>query len=242
MANEKPTWCKDAIATALGWAHPITGEHLVARNDLEDPVSYYNPNAGKYSFLNPEDTGKTFTQVQQKGTNRFDFVMLSSYDILWVNWDFGDGTTLQASTVHSHVYAEDGLYTVSASTQISIDGVTEWVTSYLNVQVGEAIPDIVPDLSGIQLSNGPEGDQPSPMVGQETGVGFSWNGESPNWQTMTDTYEWYLDGVLIDGATTFTYTPVESDVGKVLTVKMTVTNSAGSDTETSEGQVVVAAV
>lgn len=35
---------ENAIATKYGWAHPVSGELLVARRDLPNPVDNYKPN------------------------------------------------------------------------------------------------------------------------------------------------------------------------------------------------------
>jgi hypothetical protein len=42
MTNQKPY--QDAVATIYGWAHHITGELLVSRKGLENPVLDYKPN------------------------------------------------------------------------------------------------------------------------------------------------------------------------------------------------------
>lgn len=46
-----PSYLPEAIPTALGWAHPITGEQLSAVADLANPVSFYRPNDPLGSFL-----------------------------------------------------------------------------------------------------------------------------------------------------------------------------------------------
>lgn len=47
--------------------------------------------------------------------------------------------------------------------------------------------------------------------------------------------QWYADGVAIPGETKTTYTVKEDDVGKVITAKITATNSAGTEESTSVG-------
>lgn len=49
----------------------------------------------------------------------------------------------------------------------------------------------------------------------------------------TYTYQWFADGVAIGGATSTSYTITSSELGKLLTVTQTATNSAGSTTATS---------
>lgn len=46
--------------------------------------------------------------------------------------------------------------------------------------------------------------------------------------TIVRTYQWFAGGVLISGATNSTYVPVTGDIGKVITVRVTGTNNAGS--------------
>lgn len=43
----------DAVPTAIGWAHPDTGEQLVSMRGLEDPVEYYKPNSREKAFIDP---------------------------------------------------------------------------------------------------------------------------------------------------------------------------------------------
>ena len=46
--------------------------------------------------------------------------------------------------------------------------------------------------------------------------------------TIVRTYQWFAGGVLIPGATANTYIPVAANVGKVISVRVTGTNAAGS--------------
>lgn len=48
-------------------------------------------------------------------------------------------------------------------------------------------------------------------------------------------YQWNADDVAIDGAASGTYVPVEGDVGAVITVTVTATNYAGTESATSAG-------
>lgn len=52
-------------------------------------------------------------------------------------------------------------------------------------------------------------------------------------QAATFTYVWELDGTPIGGATGKTYVPVTGDIGDPITVVVTATNSAGSDSAES---------
>lgn len=51
------------------------------------------------------------------------------------------------------------------------------------------------------------------------------------WETVS--YQWKLNGSNVSGATSSSYTPTASDVGKTLSVTVTATNSAGSTSSTS---------
>lgn len=71
----------------------------------------------------------------------------------------------------------------------------------------------------------------------EVGSNGSWTG-SPN----TFAYQWNSDGTPIGGATSINYTPVSGDIGHVLTLTVTATNSTGdSSPATSAGSPTVAA-
>ena len=58
--------------------------------------------------------------------------------------------------------------------------------------------------------------------------------------TPTVTWDWYSGSSIVAGSVT-TYTPVQSDSGKVITVKATATNPLGSATDTSNAVTVKAA-
>lgn len=67
----------------------------------------------------------------------------------------------------------------------------------------------------------------TPQVGKTLTVG---NGTWTAFPAPTYTRQWKADGVNISGATATTYIPVVGDIGKVLTVTVTATNSAGNGT------------
>lgn len=76
------------------------------------------------------------------------------------------------------------------------------------------------------------------QVGQTlTSTNGTWTG-NPN---PTFTRQWKADGANISGETATTYVPVEGDVGKVITVTVTGTNSAGNASATSAATVAVIA-
>lgn len=73
------------------------------------------------------------------------------------------------------------------------------------------------------------------IIGQSSAIsGFAYDGSAG-----TTTYQWKLNGVNISGATSSTYTPIESEDGGLLTCQITVTNSADSDTSTTASSTIV---
>ena len=75
-----------------------------------------------------------------------------------------------------------------------------------------------------------------PTITGTAQVGVELSASTGTWTgnpTPTYTYQWLADATEIDGATDSTYTPVEGDLGKALTITVTGTNSEGSDSATS---------
>lgn len=89
------TYLPEAVPTAFGWAHPLTGEQLTAgaltTEDLDGqtPIAYYKPNAKGKAFLDPE--GATENLIFSVKTGRkVRFSVQSLNDIASVAWSFGD--------------------------------------------------------------------------------------------------------------------------------------------------------
>lgn len=57
----------EAIPTAIGWAHPITGEQLTAESGLADPVDNYKPNGGRRAFVDPESEDEILINTISRG-------------------------------------------------------------------------------------------------------------------------------------------------------------------------------
>lgn len=239
MANKIPSWCKNAVATVIGWAHPLTGEQLVSHSALEDTVDFYRPNAGTKSFIDPQGEVKTILKYVVNG-NRVDFRVHSLENVLSVSWDLGDGNPTVGGTSFSHTFDGDGLYNVWADVSVEIDGEPDVVTVSAAVRIGVAPPVVAPDLASVSVYGGEDSDQPV-SVGLIANAITSFNG-TPDFSGMVFTYQWKKDGVDIVGQTRGNYTPVEADEGAMLSVTITVTNSAGSDTATSPGVEVLPAV
>lgn len=82
----------EAIPTTLGWAHPLTGEHLSRVKGLADPVDYYSPNKRGKSFLDPEGIVEFLVQKMVTG-NRVKLAAQALLPIISVEWDMKNGDT-----------------------------------------------------------------------------------------------------------------------------------------------------
>ena len=91
------SYLPEAVPTAIGWAHPLTGEQLtagaisVADLDGATPVAYYKPNAGDRSFIPGNAVGAARHLIQSQTTGRkVRFAVQSLDDVASVAWSFGD--------------------------------------------------------------------------------------------------------------------------------------------------------
>ncbi|MDD1720185.1 MAG: PKD domain-containing protein [Methanoregulaceae archaeon] len=130
--------------------------------------------------------------------------------LTWL-WDFGDdGTSTEENPVH--VYTSEGLYTVSLTVTNEAGSDTETKTDYINV-TGEIIP---PDADF--TANVTQGSKPLTVAFTDESTG-----------TMPLTYLWSFG----DGTTSTLKNPVHTYTNSATySVSLTVTNEAGSDTET----------
>ncbi|WEM34438.1 hypothetical protein [Xanthomonas phage X1] len=84
----------DAVPTAIGWAHPLTGEQLTAgaipasQLDGDTPVDFYKPNAKAKSFLDPAGSTRNLINHVAHG-KRVEFAVHSLDKIASVAWTFG---------------------------------------------------------------------------------------------------------------------------------------------------------
>jgi hypothetical protein len=85
----------EAVPTAIGWAHPLTGEQLTsgaltaAQLDGQTAVAYYKPNARDKAFLDP--AGGTRNLILSRKTGRkVRFAIQSLDNVASVAWSFGD--------------------------------------------------------------------------------------------------------------------------------------------------------
>lgn len=237
MANKIPSWCKNAVATSLGWAHPFTGEQLVSHSALENTVDFYRPNAGDKSFLDPNGEVKAVLQYEVKG-NRVDFRVHSLEKVLSVTWYFNGVNAGVGGLSFTRVFEEDGLQYVTAELTVEIDGVEDTIVTYATVRIGDE-PHVAPYITSVNIRsnfNNPV------SVGLDAFAIITWNGNGHETQDLDVTYQWNRDGVAIAGQTIGAYTPVAADEGHMLSVTVTASNSAGSDTFTSPEVTVLPAV
>lgn len=126
MSNVAPSWQLDAVATPLGWAHPVTGELLTVRKDLTPAsgTTGYIPNDPDWmlGFQRTLTPASHSAQVVQSGRNDATHLVTltvtlprndSNYTDISINW--GDGNTDSSLTgtldqygnvilTHSHTY------------------------------------------------------------------------------------------------------------------------------------------
>lgn len=237
MANKIPSWFKDAVATPLGWAHPLTGEQLVANNALEDTIGYYKPNAGANSFLTGAPGDRTMiTSMVRVQTATLGILSLDK--ITSVFWELGDGDIIEGGTTIKHTYAGEGSYTVYA--RVLFEGAEDAALFTINVVIGDAAAVEAPIIEQVYLLSGVELNDPTVRVGTETTALVSFGG-TPDFSTLIFDFEWYKDDELIPGTRFGRYVPLEEDLGSMLKVLVTVSNAAGSASMMSDPVEVLAA-
>lgn len=123
-----PRYLPEAVPTAQGWAHPITGEQLDVTSGLEDAVDYYRPNSGARSFIDPEGETEFLGFGIVKG-RRVKTVIHTLHPVVSVSWDWGDDSDPTVGSIRSmHVYDEsdtDETYTVTATVTYLAEGTGE---------------------------------------------------------------------------------------------------------------------
>ena len=137
----------EAIPTALGWAHPLTGEQLDSTKGLPGAVDYYKPNARNASFLDPEGETEFLVHTVVTGRRvRFAIHSLRT-DIVGVTWDFGNGVAPAAggkSVIYDFgVHPQERTYSVTATVEYGEEGNTVTIELETDVVV-PAKTDAVP--------------------------------------------------------------------------------------------------
>lgn len=218
-----PAYLQDAVPTSIGNAHPISGYQLDSNKGLSSLAAYYAPNHGPYTFIDPAASATpaqlVFFQRDSYGSLGVDFAFHSWYqDLTNVAWDFGDGNTQAAGNWQArHVYAAAGSYTVQATgTSTASGAVSASVTVVVDNVMSKPVNTVAPALS---TQTPTSGTAVTVTTGTWTNAGVY-------------SYQWYDDTAAISGATTNSYTPVAGDVGKILSVKVTNTNSLGATSVT----------
>lgn len=131
-----PTYFPDAVATKIGWAHPLTGEQLDSTKGLAGAINYYKPNAGAKSFLDP--AGSTVSILQHIVQNqKASFAVLSKKKVKSVSWDYGNnGSPVVDDGVSSYSYpksTQNKNYTVKATVTFS-DNSTATLTDTVTIK------------------------------------------------------------------------------------------------------------
>lgn len=229
-----PRYFKDAVNTAIGRAHPISGYQLDSNKDLASPAAYYKPNQSVDSFIDPAASltpaQLVFFQRDGLGSLGVTVALHSRYDDLGpVTWAWGDATANTVGNwVGRHVYAAAGTYTVTATaTSASKGAVTANVSIIVDTATAAPANTVAPALS----TQAPVYNVPV------TVTAGTWTNSG------TITYQWQVAGVngTGAGATTDSYTPVAGDETKILSVIVTNTNSEGSTSVTETCTTAVAA-
>lgn len=100
----------------------------------------------------------------------------------------------------------------------------------------ETIDILVAAGAGATIDVEPPENTELPSITGTARVGETLTGDDGEWSGTPEpvlTRQWLADDDPIEGATGTTYEPVEGDIGKVITLSVTATNSAGSDTAVS---------
>lgn len=145
---------QDAINTAAGHAHPINGTQLDVASGLPFPASYYKPNSGIRSFVDPSGASApkqlVMFQREQLGNLAVWTAFANVYSDLTggTSWTWGDGSDVEiGGNIARHVYAAAGSYTVSVVAQSDADGeVTASVTVPVGIDEGLEYP--IQDIDG----------------------------------------------------------------------------------------------
>lgn len=126
-----------------------------------------------------------------------------------------DGAEIVGATGLTYVLteAEAGAKIKVEVTGASVAGSVVKASNETSVVTLAPVNDVLPIITG------------TAQVGEElTATTGEWHGDA----TITYAYAWYADDVVIEGQTAAAYTVLIGDLGKVITVKVTATNSAGA--------------
>lgn len=215
----------EAIPTALGWAHPLTGEQLDSTKGLPDAVDFYKPNARNKSFLDPDGLAKALIFSVMYGIRKVKFAVHALEAVDSIEWDFGDGEApiVTPLTQLVYVYNTSGTFTVTATVTF-VDTLIEPVvlTTELVISIPTAPANTVPPV----LSGGQVGVTPLSVT----------DGTWTALPAPTFTYAWYQvqegdDTLLAD--TTASWSPGVDLVGADIYCIVTATNASGSATSQS---------
>ena len=144
-------------------------------------------------------------------------------------------TETAATTYTDTTVAAETRYTyrIKAINQYGASGRSRWY--HINTPVAPEPPPNNPATGSLSITG-------TVQVGETLTVDTSGVGDEDGRENATFSYQWLADGTAISGATAITYTPVEADEGKAITVQVSFTDDAGNDEAlTSEATDAVAA-
>lgn len=213
-----PSYLPEAVPTALGWAHPLTGEQLDNTKGLDDAVDYYKPNSGARSFIDPEGDDTALIFSQKLGDRRFRFAVHAIEPVEKIEWKFGaSDTAKELPATVTKVFPINGNYAVSA------------VVTFVDEDIDPETLTVNITVAGNQA---PTNTAAPVITGKTAGSAISVN--NGTWvasPTATYTYAWFerVSGVdtPIAGQTTNSWTPNNTYVGKVIVAQVTATNTQG---------------
>lgn len=166
------------------------------------------------------------------------------YDGAWGPYQAGPNTTDTDGVYRKTVRIGDR-YKFFITPPAGVDGVTEWYdNAYTEATAREVKATAYGDVLNIEirLGDAPAVTGATPTVTGTPEVGTTLTANPGTWGPagVSLGYQWLVNNVAIGGATQATYTPVEADVTKALTVK--VTGTLANYTTTAKTSAATAAV
>lgn len=242
-----PSYLPEAIPTALGWAHPLTGEQLDVTSGLEDAVDYYKPNAGALSFIDPE--GETeFLGFAVVAGRKARLAVHTLHPIVSVTWSWDDESDDDIGGYQSiHVFPESDeevTYTVTATVTYLIQDPEGDEGDLIEEEEEVEIEVVVP--ASLPAPPEPEEEEPvnveAPTITGDPEVGATLTVVPGEWTGVpapTLTYQWQSgDGDVyadIADETGTTYEIQAGDENDFIRVVETATNTAGTESFSSAG-------
>lgn len=215
---------KDGYGTRLEWIQHATALAMVEAGRAKYELGLYWEimESIPVNTTPPSITGNTVVgQVLTCNPGEWDDpTLIFSYQ--WL----ADGVAISGATGKTRTLQAAQAGAMISCTVTARNSAGSWPATSAEVGPVTAVPanTAAPSISG------------TAQVGQTlTAADGTWTGTP----TPTLTRQWNADGTAISGATAATYVPVAGDIGKVITVTVTGTNSAGNANATSAGTAAV---